>query len=182
MARLLEGKVAIITGSGRGIGREEALLMAKHGAMLNEEERKILVDATSDAGYGKFDVIDGEVDANANKTANDMYEKLKALEAKLEEARRKRSSLVARQHAAEARQQMDKTLSNFEAGIKAQTQFNRMEDKVAEMEAKTDAIMELRDDRSQLEREFLDMEINAEIDEELRSLRSKISGDNSDPT
>ena len=31
MARLLEGKVAIITGSGRGIGREEALLMAKHG-------------------------------------------------------------------------------------------------------------------------------------------------------
>lgn len=31
---LLEGKVAIITGSGRGIGREEALLMAKHGAAV----------------------------------------------------------------------------------------------------------------------------------------------------
>jgi NAD(P)-dependent dehydrogenase (short-subunit alcohol dehydrogenase family) len=34
MARLLEGKVAIITGSGRGIGREEALLMAQHGAKI----------------------------------------------------------------------------------------------------------------------------------------------------
>jgi len=31
---LLEGKVAIVTGSGRGIGREEALLMAKHGAKV----------------------------------------------------------------------------------------------------------------------------------------------------
>jgi NAD(P)-dependent dehydrogenase (short-subunit alcohol dehydrogenase family) len=34
MAGLLEGKVAVITGSGRGIGREEALLMAKHGAKI----------------------------------------------------------------------------------------------------------------------------------------------------
>jgi len=31
---LLEGKVAIVTGSGRGIGREEALLMARHGAKV----------------------------------------------------------------------------------------------------------------------------------------------------
>ena len=31
---LLDGKVAIVTGAGRGIGREEVLLMAKHGAKL----------------------------------------------------------------------------------------------------------------------------------------------------
>ena len=31
---LLDGKVAIITGSGRGIGREHALLMAQHGAKI----------------------------------------------------------------------------------------------------------------------------------------------------
>jgi len=31
---LLEGKVIVITGAGRGIGREEAILMAKHGAKV----------------------------------------------------------------------------------------------------------------------------------------------------
>jgi NAD(P)-dependent dehydrogenase (short-subunit alcohol dehydrogenase family) len=31
---LLDGKVAIVTGSGRGIGREEALLLAKYGAKV----------------------------------------------------------------------------------------------------------------------------------------------------
>ncbi|MGJ0483450.1 MAG: PspA/IM30 family protein [Methylomicrobium sp.] len=116
---------------------------------------------------------------SAKNTSENLKAQLKALEAKLEEARRKRSSLAARQHAAEARQQIDKTLSNFEAGIKAQTQFERMEDRVASMEARTEAMMELRDDRSQLEKDFLDMEVSAEIDQELLSLKTKISGVNS---
>jgi phage shock protein A len=112
---------------------------------------------------------------SAKNTSEKLKAQLKALEAKLEEARRKRSSLVARQHAAEARQQMDKTLSNFETGIKAQSKFQRMEDRVTEMEARTEAIEELRDDRTQLERDFLDMEVHAEIDDELQKLKQKIS-------
>ncbi len=35
---------------------------------------------------------------------------------------------------------------------------------------------ELRDDRSQLEKDFLDMETNAEIDQELRNLKAKLGG------
>lgn len=49
MAGLLEGKVAIITGSGRGIGREEALLMAKHGAKIVVNDLGAHFDGTGTA-------------------------------------------------------------------------------------------------------------------------------------
>jgi NAD(P)-dependent dehydrogenase (short-subunit alcohol dehydrogenase family) len=49
MAGLLEGKVAIITGSGRGIGREEALLMAKHGAKVVVNDLGAHFDGTGSA-------------------------------------------------------------------------------------------------------------------------------------
>ena len=49
---LLEGKVAVVTGAGRGIGREHALLMAKLGATVvvkdldfGDEEIFVLVGA-----------------------------------------------------------------------------------------------------------------------------------------
>ncbi|MCI0429425.1 MAG: PspA/IM30 family protein [Rhodospirillales bacterium] len=110
----------------------------------------------------------------SRNTSERLKAQLRALEAKLEEARRKRSTLVARQRAAEARQQIDKTLSAFDAGIAAQANFTRMEDKVAEMEARTAALDELGDDASQLEREFLDMRISAAVEDELTELRKKV--------
>ena len=48
MDRLCEGRVAIVTGAGRGLGREHALMLAAHGA-------KIVVNdiGTSREGSGK---------------------------------------------------------------------------------------------------------------------------------
>ena len=60
MSGLLEGKVAVITGAGRGIGREEALLMAQHGA-------KVVVN---DLG-GHFDGT-GASDSPAQQVVNEI--------------------------------------------------------------------------------------------------------------
>ena len=110
----------------------------------------------------------------ANNTSERLKTQLRALEAKLEEARRKRSTLVARQRAAEARQHMDRTLSDVQAGLDAHANFARMEDKVAEMEARAEATAELNSDASRLEKDFLDMEVEQEVENELAALKKKV--------
>lgn len=67
--------------------------LAKYGAVLTDDERKILNDAIFHAGYGKFDSINDEVGAKANKQADELYIELKDLEKKMIERVRDQSSL-----------------------------------------------------------------------------------------
>ncbi len=110
----------------------------------------------------------------ARNTTTRLKSQLQALEAKLEEARRKKTSLIARQRAAEAREQMDKTLSNVDKARHMQASFGRMEDKITEMEARVEAHDEIYSEASQVEREFLAMEVDAEVEAELEGLKQKL--------
>jgi phage shock protein A len=147
---------------------EEALLVNKEelarAALMRKKEHDNLIKA-----------LDPSWEA-AKNTSERLKTQLHALEAKLEEARRKRSTLVARQRAAEARQHMDKTLANFQTGLDAQANFARMEDKVTEMEARVEAAAELSGDASQLEKDFLAMEVEQEVSDELAALKKKVAG------
>ena len=74
---LLAGKVAIVTGSGRGIGREEALLMAKHGAKVVVNDLGAHFDGTGQAtGTPAQEVVaeikkmGGEAIANGDSVAD----------------------------------------------------------------------------------------------------------------
>ncbi len=100
---------------------------------------------------------------------------LRALESKLEEAKRKKSTLIARQRAAEARQHMEHTKTTFEAGLQAHSDFTRMEERVAEIEARTEAMTEVNSASAALENDFQDMEVDTEVEAELTALKQKLN-------
>ena len=110
---------------------------------------------------------------SAKETSAHLKQQLQRLEAKLEEAKLKRGTLVARQRAAEARQHMDRTAASFQAGYTSHTEFARMEDKVAEIEARAQAEAELSGDSSDLEREFMALEADSEVEAELAQLKQR---------
>ena len=65
-SKMLDGKVAIVTGAGRGIGKEIALLMAKHGASVVVNDLGGNVDGSgTDAGPAQ-EVVD-EITADGGK-------------------------------------------------------------------------------------------------------------------
>ena len=69
---------------------------------------------------------------------------------------------------------MDRTLADVQAGLDARANFARMEDKVAELEARAEATAELNSDASRLEKDFLDMEVEQEVENELAALKKKV--------
>ncbi len=127
----------------------------------------------------EHDGIVANLDASwqsAKRTSERLKTQLHALEAKLEEAKLKKGSLVARQRAAQAREQMDQVRDRFQDGLDLNQSFGRMADKVGEMEARMEARDEIYGQDSQVEREFMKMEVDHEVEAELAALRKEMKG------
>jgi len=70
MAKLCEGRVAIITGAGRGIGREYALMLAAHGAKVVVNDLGGSRDGTGASVGPAQEVVDEIVKAGGEAIAN----------------------------------------------------------------------------------------------------------------
>ena len=76
MARLCEGRVAIVTGGARGVGREHCLLLAKEGAKVMVNDLGAKVDGSgADAGpanevVAEIKKMGGEAIANGENVAD----------------------------------------------------------------------------------------------------------------
>jgi phage shock protein A len=100
---------------------------------------------------------------------------LRALNAKIEEAKRKKNLLIARKKRAEAQKQIQETMSGLK-NASAFEAFDQMEQKINTMEAEAEAGAELAEEYSGdvLATKFQHLEMTAGADEDLTALKRKM--------
>jgi len=111
-----------------------------------------------------------------------LKEKLKELQSKIDEASRKKNILIARARRAEAQEKINQTMSSIDGNTGAFDTFDRMSQKVDELEAKADANQELQDFSSgaSLDKQFAELEKGgASADIMLEELKRKMLTDQS---
>jgi phage shock protein A len=112
--------------------------------------------------------------AQAVQTSAQVRTSLRALEARLAEARRKRRSLLAQHAAAKVRVSLQRMGAGFPDFHNAQTRFDRLEHRLEDYEDETAALVELSSAGGGLEGEVIDLERERAITEELEGLRREI--------
>jgi phage shock protein A len=102
---------------------------------------------------------------------------LRELERKIDEAKRQKDLLIARNKRAKAQKQIHQTMSSMSTNAGAFDTFERMKNKVDEEEARAEAAAEMAMESGDvaLEQEFADLE-KSSLDDELAGLKAQMSG------
>lgn len=106
-----------------------------------------------------------------NTMSSKLKDSLRALEAKIDEARRKKEILGARQKRAEAQKKIQEVMSTV-SDRSAFATFDRMEQKVMEIEAQADAAVEL--ESVSLDEQFKALEAGSDVSDDLAALKAKM--------
>jgi len=115
----------------------------------------------------------------AKVAADKMRDQLNKLKAKLEEARSRQSTLIARSQAAKAQKQIAQSFSGV--GSDAFGKFDKFEEKIEKSESEAEAFEQLAGDNTSLDDEFKQLTSSTEVDANLLKLKQEmglLSGDN----
>lgn len=107
----------------------------------------------------------------ARNTAGQLKGQLDQLKTKLEEARVRQGTLIARHRAAQAKKELSQSVSGL--GGDAFASFDRFEQKIESSEAEAEAHAELAGEDS-LDDEFAKLEMEGSADDELAALKEKM--------
>jgi len=101
-----------------------------------------------------------------------MREQLNALKNKLEEARSRQSTLIARSQAAKAQKQISQSFSGV--GSDAFSKFEKYETKIEKLESEAEAFEQLAGENTDLENQFKELQTNTTVESELLALKEKM--------
>lgn len=110
--------------------------------------------------------------AQAKATSDKLRQQLNALKAKLEEARSRQSTLIARSQAAKAQKQISQAFSGV--GSDAFSKFDKFEQKIEKVESEAEAFEVLAGENTNLEDEFKKLTTSSDVDSELLALKAKM--------
>ncbi len=107
----------------------------------------------------------------ASETADKLRQQLNSLKSKLDEARSRQSTLIARSQAAKAQKQISATFSGV--GSDAFSKFDKYETKIEQLESQAEAYGQLADENTDLTDQFKQLDA-ADVDDELLKLKEKM--------
>lgn len=110
--------------------------------------------------------------STAKQTADKMRQQLNSLKAKLDEARSRQSTLIARSQAAKAQKQIAQSFSGV--GSDAFSKFDKYEGKIEQLESQAEAFETLAGENTKLEDEFKMLSTSSSVDGDLLALKAKM--------
>lgn len=116
--------------------------------------------------------------AESVKSADQLRDQLRELKLKLEEARTRQGTLVARHQAANARKRLAQSISGL--GNDAFSSFEHFEQKIGSVEAEAEAHSELAGELGDIEKEMRQLEQKNNIEDELSALKARIGAKETD--
>jgi len=108
----------------------------------------------------------------AAETSKKLREQLNQLKAKLDEAKTRQGTLIARSQAAKAQANINKKLAGI--GSDSFANFDKYEEKILNLESEALAFEELSGDRNSLDLEFKKLSSNADIEANLLAMKQKM--------